>query len=168
MQNDILFDNIYIGHSIADAEALAKESFEIKKAAEKSEEDASKPATPEKAKPSSPMDLVFLDDPVLYVREKVELFVTLAKRDPMQAIQFVPEVAGGFALIAVTVLALLFGALGAGSAKAPSKEEMKTQAQKAKSAVVDAKDTLVENVTSSAEVIQSEVNKRTTRSTAQS
>lgn len=27
MQNDILFDNIYIGHSIADAEKFAQETF---------------------------------------------------------------------------------------------------------------------------------------------
>jgi calnexin len=29
MQNDILFDNIYIGHSIEDAEKLRKETFDL-------------------------------------------------------------------------------------------------------------------------------------------
>lgn len=170
MQNDILFDNIYIGHSIADAEALAKETFHVKESVEKAEEEESKPAADEKTKekPKSPMDLVFMDDPVLYIREKLDLFLTIAKRDPVQAIQFVPEVAGAIGVLAVTIIALLIGAIGAGGAAAPSKEQVKTQAQKAKKSTVDAKNTVVENVTSSAQLVQEEVKQRNTRSTAQS
>jgi calnexin len=37
MQKDILFDNIYIGHSIADAEKLRAETFDLKVAAEKAD-----------------------------------------------------------------------------------------------------------------------------------
>ena len=40
MQNDILFDNIYIGHSVSDAEKLAQDTFEVKKAVEKAQEEA--------------------------------------------------------------------------------------------------------------------------------
>jgi len=166
MQNDILFDNIYIGHSIEDAEALQRETFDVKKEIEKKEEDASKPPPPEK--PKSPMDLKFTDDPVHYVREKFDLFLAIAKRDPIEAVKFVPEVAGGIAVLAVTVIALLVGALGAGASAAPSKEQVKATAQKVQDKAAETKDKVAEAVSSSAETAQAEVNKRTTRSTAQS
>ena len=38
MQSDILFDNIYIGHSVEDAEKLKVETFDVKHAIEKAEE----------------------------------------------------------------------------------------------------------------------------------
>ena len=79
MQKDILFDNIYIGHSIDDAEKLKAETFDLKHPAEKAEEEANKPKP--KDTPKSPSDLVFKDDPVLYVKEKLNLFIEIAKRD---------------------------------------------------------------------------------------
>merc|ERR1712000_505447 len=72
MQNDILFDNIYIGHSVEDAEKLAEETFKVKHPIEKALFDAEKPK--KKDSPASPNDLKFLDDPVLYVKEKLDLF----------------------------------------------------------------------------------------------
>ena len=163
MQNDILFDNIYIGHSAADAEALKKETYDVKIETEKAEEEATKPKAPET--PKSPSDLVFKDDPVLYVKEKFNLFVEIAKRDPVEAVKFVPEVAGGLGVIAVTLIAIIISAL-VGSGAAPSKEQVKAQAKKAKDAAVDAKDKAAEAVATGAEKAQAEVNKRTTRSTA--
>lgn len=160
MQNDILFDNIYIGHSIEDAEKLKAETYDIKRPIEDAEDEASKPKSAEL--PKSPMDLKFLDDPVLYVREKINLFLTIAKDDPVQAIKFVPEVAGGAGLIAVTVIALIVGALGLTGASPPP--QVKNAAEKVKKAAVDVKDQAVDAATSGAEQIQSEVNKRTTRS----
>lgn len=168
MQNDILFDNIYIGHSIDDADKLRQETFVPKVAAEKAEEEANAPKAPET--PKSPLDLVFKDDPVLYIKEKVSLFVDIAKRDPVEAIKFVPEVATGFGILAVTLLAILASALGGGSAAvaaAPSKEQVKASAQKAKEAAVEAKDKAAEVVATGAERAQAEINKRTTRSGAQ-
>lgn len=165
MQNDILFDNIYIGHSVADAEKLAKETFEVKVKVEKAEEDATKPKPPEK--PKSPMDLKFMDDPVFYVKEKLDLFLTIAKRDPVQAVKFVPEVAGGLGVIAVTVLALLLGAIGGGAKAAPSKEQIKAKAQQAQDKAAEVKDEAADSISSGAEAVQQEVNKRTTRSSAQ-
>ena len=164
MQNDILFDNIYIGHSVEDAEKLKDETFVPKLAAEKAEEEANapKPADP----PKSPSDLVFKDDPVLYIKEKFNLFVEIAKRDPVEAIKFVPEVAGGLGVLAVTIIAILASLLGGGAAAAPSKEQLKAQAEKAKKAAVDAKDKAAEAVSTGAEKAQAEVNKRTTRSNA--
>jgi calnexin len=163
MQKDILFDNIYIGHSVSDAEKLKAETFDLKHAAEKADEEANKPKLSEEIK--SPSDLVFKDDPVRYVKEKTALFIEIAKRDPVEAIKFVPEVAGGIGVLAVTILALLASIL-IGSGAAPSKEQVKVQANKAKDAAVDAKDKAAEAISTGAEKAQAEVNKRTTRSTA--
>lgn len=169
MQNDILFDNIYIGHSKADAEALRKESFNVKLPVEVAEEDKEKPKPEEKDKPfKSPSDLVFMDDPVTYVREKVTLFIELAKRDPVEAARFMPEVAGGLAVGAVTVLLLLVGLVSGGSSAAPSKQQVKDKAQQAKDAAAKTKDQVAEAVASGAERAKDEVNKRTTRSSAAS
>ena len=160
MQNDILFDNIYIGHSVEDAEKLKAETYDIKRPIEDAEDEASKPKPSES--PKSPSDLKFLDDPVFYIREKISLFLAIAKNDPVQAIKFVPEVAGGAGLLAVTVIALIIGAFGLRGASAPP--QVKNAAEKVKKAAVDAKDQTVDAATSGAEKIQTEVSKRTTRS----
>ena len=160
MQNDILFDNIYIGHSAEDADKLRIESFVPKLAAEKAEEEANAPKVEDT--PKSADDLSFKKDPVLYVKEKVKLFITLAQRDPVEAVKFVPEVAGGLGVIVLTLLAVVISTLTGGAA--PSKEQVKAQAKKAKDAAVGAKDKAAEAVTTGAEKAQAEVNKRTTRS----
>lgn len=162
MQSDILFDNIYIGHSVEDAEKLKKETFDVKIAIEKQEEEATKPEEPEL--PKSPSDLVFLDDPVLYVREKVELFATIAKSNPIEAIKFVPEVAGGILALSITVIALLAGLIGLGGATPPP--QVKKAGEKAKATAVDVKDKVVDAASSGAETVKAETQKRTTRSKA--
>lgn len=159
MQSEILFDNIYIGHSIEDAAALRAETWDLKRPVESAEDDSTPPPPPE-LKPSSPMDLVFMDDPVKYVKERLDLFITLVKRDPVEAIRFMPDIAGGIGVLFITLLAFVLGAIGMSSA-APSVEEVKTQATKAKEAVVDAKDKAVDAAASGAETVQSEVIKRT-------
>jgi len=164
MQNDILFDNIYIGHSVADAEALQRETFDVKLSVEKAEEEQNKPKQDEKTEPKSPMDLSFMDDPVYYMREKFQLFVEIAKRDPVEAVRFVPEVAGALGVGALTLLVLLVGALGAGSTAAPSKGQVKDKAQQAKDAAQRTKDQVADAVASGADQAKDEVNKRTTRS----
>jgi len=164
MQSDITFDNIYIGHSVEDAAALRAETFDIKRPIEDSEEAKSKPKPD--SKPKSPSDLSIMDDPVTYVKEKLNLFITLAKKDPVEAIKFMPEVAGGIGGVLALVIALVVLAAGAGSSAAPSKEDIKKSAQKAKDAIVDAKDQAADAVSSGAETAKVEVNKRTTRSSA--
>lgn len=164
MQNDILFDNIYIGHSIEDAEALKKETFDVKLAVEKAEEEKEKPK--EADAPRSPDDLVFLDDPVTYAKEKFNLFVEIAKRDPVEAVKYVPEVAGVLAVGAVTLLLVLVGLLSGGAAAAPSKEQVKAKAQQAQDAAIKTKNEVAEAVASGADKAKDEVNKRTTRSSA--
>lgn len=163
MQNDILFDNIYIGHSIADAESLKKETFDVKVAVEKAEEEKEKPKE-ENTPPRSPDDLVFLDDPVTYAKQKFNLFVEIAKRDPVEAVKYVPEVAGVLAVGAITLLLALVGLVSGGAAAAPSKEEIKAKAQQAQDAAIKAKDQVADAVASGAEKAKDEVNKRTTRS----
>ncbi|GAB0137506.1 hypothetical protein EsDP_00005767 [Epichloe bromicola] len=158
MQNDILFDNIYIGHSVADAEKLAAESFKLKHPVEKALYEADKPK--EEDKPKSPTDLKFLDDPVHYIKEKTDLFLTIAKNDPVEAIKFVPEVAGGFAAIAVTFVALIVALLGLGG----SSPAVKEAAAAAKGNVKEVKDKVAEAAATGAEKAKGEATKRTTRS----
>ena len=156
MQNDILFDNIYIGHSVEDAKKFADETFHKKHAVEQVLEQADKPKEPEV--PASPSDLKFLDDPVKYVKEKVQLFATLVAKNPVEAVQFVPEVPAAIAVI----LALVVGAavLG-GPAAAPAAKKAATDAKdKAK----DAKDKVASAVASGADTAKDAVNKRATRS----
>lgn len=160
MQNNILFDNIYIGHSVEDAEKLKSQTYDIKRPIEDAEDEASKPKSSDP--PKSPSDLKFLDDPLLYVREKVELFLTIAKDSPIEAIKFVPEVAGGAGILAVTIIAIVIGSLGSKGAKPPP--QVKKAAEKVKQAAVEAKDTVADAAASGAEKAQTEVNKRATRS----
>ncbi|GAB1310453.1 hypothetical protein MFIFM68171_00663 [Madurella fahalii] len=159
MQNNILFDNIYIGHSVEDARKLADETFFKKHPIEEALESADKPK--EEEKPKSPSDLKFLDDPKTYITEKLDLFLTIAKKDPLEAIKFVPEIAGGLAAIFVTVVAVLFGLIGLGSSPAPAAKKVATDAkEKAK----DVKDKVASAAATGAEAVKSEATKRNTRS----
>jgi len=160
MQNDILFDNIYIGHSIEDAEKLKAETWDVKHPIELAEDEATKPKPADP--PKSPMELKFMDDPVLYVREKVDLFMTIAKKDPVEAIKFVPEVAGGIGILAVTLIAVIIGAVGISGASPPP--QVKSAAEKVKKTALDAKDQVMDAAASGADKAQTEINKRTARS----
>lgn len=163
MQSDILFDNIYIGHSIEEAQKLKAETWDVKRPVEDAEEEASKPEKDDE--PKSPLDLKFTDDPVLYVKEKTNLFIDIAKRDPVEAIKFVPEVAGGIGVLLVTLVAIVVGAfsVGGGSATA-AKDSAKDAAKKATDKATEAKEKVTEAAASGAETAKAEVNKRTTRS----
>ncbi|KAI1336450.1 calreticulin precursor [Xylariaceae sp. FL0016] len=158
MQNDILFDNIYIGHSVEDAQKLAEETFFKKNAVEKALEEADKPKKDDK--PKSPSDLKFLDDPVFYVKEKLDLFLTIAKNDPIEAAKFVPEVPTAIGGLLVTILALVGILTMGGGAPEPVKKAAADAKEKAK----EGKDKAAEAVATGAENIKAEVNKRTTRS----
>ncbi len=160
MQNDILFDNIYIGHSVEDAEKLKAETYDVKNKIETAEEESSKPKEAET--PKSPMDLKFMDDPVHYVREKLDLFITIAKGDPVQAIKFMPEVAGAIGTVAALVLAVVIGLVTMSGASTPP--QVKKAAENIKKTALDTKDQVVDAAASGSEKVQAEVNKRTTRS----
>ncbi|KAK6193921.1 hypothetical protein LQW54_011988 [Pestalotiopsis sp. IQ-011] len=158
MQNNILFDNIYIGHSVEDAHKLAEESFGEKQPQEQLIELADKPKTDNK--PKSPSDLSFTEDPVTYVKEKLDLFLTIAKADPIQAVKFVPEVPTAIGGLIVTIAALVGVFAFGGSAPEPVKKAAVDTKEKAK----DAKDKAADAVATGAENVKAEVNKRTTRS----
>ncbi|KAG6010655.1 hypothetical protein E4U21_005153 [Claviceps maximensis] len=161
MQSDILFDNIYIGHSIEDAEKLAAESFKLKHPVEAALAEADKPK--EDDTPKSPSDLKFLDDPVTYIKEKTGLFLAIAKNDPVEAVKFVPEVAGGFAAIVVTFVALIVALIGLGGSAPPA---VKETASAAKGKAKEVKDKVAEAAATGAEKAKGEATKRSTRSTS--
>ncbi|KAL9060497.1 MAG: hypothetical protein Q9162_000670 [Coniocarpon cinnabarinum] len=161
MQANILFDNIYIGHSIDDATKIKEETWDIKSASEKAEQAANqKKAEAEKPKPAG--ESTFTEDPVSYIRDKTTLFLDLVQQDPLVAVRTVPEVAGAAGVLLVTILAILFGGIG-GAAKNPQVQE---KARQAADKASDAKDKAADAASSGVEKTKEEVNKRTTRSSA--
>ncbi|KAJ5777848.1 Calnexin [Penicillium odoratum] len=157
MQNDILFDNIYIGHSVEDAEKLRQETFDVKVAIEEAEEKASQP---EPEAPAPGLTTTFQEDPVNFVRQKVNQFVHLAKEDPIHAVKTAPEVAGGLVALLLTSILIIVGAIGS-SSPAPASEK------KGKQAVNAGKEKNSEATSSSADTGKSGATKRTTRSSAE-
>ena len=112
MTEDILFDNIYIGHSVDDANKLADETWEIKK---KLEEETKKDTSTDDDEEHVDTEVTFKDDPVAFIRQKVFDFVDTAKADPIYAIQSEPETAAGLALVLTSffgMLAVLLGLIG--------------------------------------------------------
>ncbi|KAI9737136.1 MAG: hypothetical protein M1834_000729 [Cirrosporium novae-zelandiae] len=161
MQNNILFDNIYIGHSIEDADQFKADTWDIKNPIEKAEEDATKPKKEDKPKSS---DLKFMDDPVRFVAEKWDLFLTIAQKDPVQAFKFVPEVGMGIGGILVTVVALIAGIVSMSKSSAP---QAKKAAEKGKGAAKSVKEKVAEAAATGAETTKSEVNKRKSQAAEQ-
>lgn len=164
MQSDILFDNIYIGHSVEDAQKFADETFFEKHPIEKLLELESKPKPDENKPARSPSDLVFMDDPVHYIREKLDLFFTIAQTDPIQAIKFVPEAAGGLAAVAATLIAVIIGVISMSGSTPPP--QVKKAAGNVKAQAAGAKDKVAETVSSGVDQAKAEANKRPTRSTS--
>jgi calnexin len=160
MQADVSFDNIYIGHSVDDAKKIADETFFVKSPVEKALEQAEKPK--EEDKPKSPSDLKFLDSPATYIKEKLDLFLTIAAKNPVEAIKFVPEVPTAIGGLLVTILALVGIFTSGGSAPAPVKKVAADVKEKAK----DVKDKAAEAVSSGAETVKAEATKRNTRSSS--
>ncbi|KAF9524095.1 Calreticulin family-domain-containing protein [Crepidotus variabilis] len=146
MTEDILFDNIYVGHSAEDAKKLAAETFEVKKPLEVAQD---KPTASEDDEETPS----FKEDPVSFIRSHVVSFVEAAKQDPLNAFKSQPET--GAALTAA--LFTLFGMIGAlvsliggaqkpvvtKSAKktdTPSEKEKKEEAAPVSSAIDSKKD----------------------------
>ncbi|KAF9245659.1 Calreticulin family-domain-containing protein [Melanogaster broomeanus] len=120
MTEDTLFDNIYVGHSVEDADALLAETYTVKHALEKVVK-----AVPEVD--SSDELPLFTIDPLGYVRGKIGLFLDDAREDPVAAIQSHPDTAAGLVgavLVLFGLLGALFGLVGAGQQpiKASSKK----------------------------------------------
>ena len=96
MTEDNLFDNLYIGHSLEDAQ----------KVEEKAE-----------AEEAGDFQTILKNDPVGFVREKVLEFVEIAEIDFVFAARAMPEVA---APVALFFAGALFSLLVGGSSSKPS------------------------------------------------
>lgn len=103
MTEDILFDNIYVGHSPEDAKTLAAETFEVKKPLEVA---LNKPITIDDDDEET---ISFKDDPISFIRTRVIAFIEAAKLDPLLAFKTQPETGAALA----GALFTLFGMLGA-------------------------------------------------------
>ncbi|GAA96853.1 uncharacterized protein L969DRAFT_24275 [Mixia osmundae IAM 14324] len=167
MQEDILFDNIYIGHSEKDAELFAKQTFHVKKPVETAAEEVDKPK-PAAADPFDQDVPSIYEDPIGHVKVKFQKLIDLAVVDPIGALKTYPDVTAAFAAVIagfVGVLAIIFG-LFAASPKI--KEETKKAANKAaakKDEVVAAASDKADDATATAREAKDEgAQKRKTRS----
>ncbi|KAI0323071.1 Calreticulin family-domain-containing protein [Amylostereum chailletii] len=125
MTEDILFDNIYVGHSVEDAKALAAETFDVKKPLEKDAAKAKVDKEDEEATVGS-----FTENPVEFTRQKVLAFIALAQVDPLTAFKTHPETGGALAVGVLTLfgmLGMIFGLVGS-QQKPAAKSSKKTDA----------------------------------------
>ncbi|CCM03669.1 uncharacterized protein FIBRA_05813 [Fibroporia radiculosa] len=125
MTEDILFDNIYIGHSVEDAKALQAETFDVKHPLEVEQSKVKKVESIDEDD-----EVSFAEDPIEYLRTKIFKFIDLAQLDPILAFKTQPEVGAVLALSVVTffgMLGMLFGLVG-GSQKTVTKSAKKTDA----------------------------------------
>ncbi|KAG5439162.1 hypothetical protein PCANB_001461 [Pneumocystis canis] len=102
MQNDILFDNIYIGHSIEEAEKFAESTFGIKYKNEITQETGN--AEEEKVS-DNVMETSYLD----VAMKKVVTFIDLMKEDPISALKKMPGTASTLGTLFLTLIAIFYG-----------------------------------------------------------
>lgn len=100
MTEDILFDNIFIGHDSAAAKKFADETYHLKKVIEKEAEGSS---DEEEEEPSTMLDKI---------RLRVYEFLHLCGFDVMQAVKQMPDVAAGLTAAAFTLLGMLLALFG--------------------------------------------------------
>jgi len=105
MTEDILFDNIYIGHSVDDAKAFAAETFDIKHALEKAAVQAALSDEDEEELD----EVTFTENPVDFLRNKAFKFIALLRTDPVAAWKTQPETGVAF----VGAILTFFGMVGA-------------------------------------------------------
>lgn len=131
MTEDILFSNIYIGHSVDDAKAFAAETFDVKKPLESA---AEKAALPEEEDTESPS---FKEDPIGFIRQRVFDFIDAVKSDPLTAFKTQPETGAALAAALFTLFGMLGALLGlVGGSQKPiiTKSKKKTETPSSKKA----------------------------------
>ena len=159
MSNDILFDNIYIGHSVKDAEGLQKKTFDIKSKIEQEEEELTSPKKPEPpVAPTSP-PFSFMENPTGFIRFKLELFLSLVQKEPLGAIKAFPETAGTIGVLAATLFLIIARLISSASAPAKvPKSPVVKKAEEKKSTVTTKKEEA-----SSSDEDKKKATRRTTR-----
>ncbi|KAL5519446.1 hypothetical protein ACEPAH_1129 [Sanghuangporus vaninii] len=111
MTPNILFDNIYIGHSAEDAKTFAAETFDVK---HKLEEEANKKA--KKIEDEEDEQISFKEDPIGFIRQAIFDFIDDAKEDPIAAFKAHPKTGGSLAISALTFVGMILslgGLIGA-------------------------------------------------------
>ncbi|CAG8630225.1 6292_t:CDS:2 [Acaulospora morrowiae] len=101
MQSDILFDNIYIGHSEEDAQKFAEETWGVKYKIEKEKEDKDNKISDEE------LTVSFLDDPIKFLQQHIDEFIESFLEDPLEAIKAKPYIVAGFSAVVIFLFALL-------------------------------------------------------------
>ena len=127
MDEDILFDNIYIGHDPAQAKAFAAETFDAKIKIEQGQEDQEKETAAKAAEDAAASAAGFVGQ----VRGHVNTFIARARDDPIEAIKEMPQVAGGLGAAFAGLLGLVGlvgGALGGSGSKTVVKDGKKVDA----------------------------------------
>ncbi|ORY79284.1 Calreticulin family-domain-containing protein [Leucosporidium creatinivorum] len=105
MTEDILFDNLYIGESEADAAALAEETFVVKKSIEDAAEEADKPVTPPRANSDTAPD--YTKEPLAWAQFKLRTFADKAVLDPVGAFKEDAATGAAAAVLFATLLGML-------------------------------------------------------------
>ncbi|PWN47184.1 Calreticulin-domain-containing protein [Violaceomyces palustris] len=153
MDEDILFDNIYIGHDAEQASAFAKETFHVKLPIEQNKEEEANPKKEQEGGAAANL--------VEKVRGTANEFIAKARENPVEAIKEMPQVAGAFGAAFAGLLALvgLVGSAlggggpsgarpaGKGAKKVDVKEKVDKVAAEAKSSAVQAKDSVTKRAT---------------------
>ncbi|EPQ30346.1 uncharacterized protein PFL1_01872 [Pseudozyma flocculosa PF-1] len=146
MDEDILFDNIYVGHDPAQARDFAKETFDVKLPIEQNKEESTKAEAAAADKLAEGAG--FVDQ----VRGTVNTFIARAREDPLEAVKEMPQVAGGLGAAFAGLLGLVGlvgGVLGGASKPTVTKDGKKVDAPsaaaaKAKEVAASAKATAVQ------------------------
>lgn len=131
MQANMIFDNIYIGHSEEDAKKLADKTWAVKHEIEKQIEKESAPKDEPKRDTGLLGKYEKIKDATLelfkVIQSEIEFFVTRAKQSPVDAVKEFPHVAGGF--LSTILLPLLISFLFGGPA-APKKRKVVNKKKK--------------------------------------
>lgn len=115
MQKDILFDNIYLGHSIEEAETIGNNTFAPKLQIEQKAEDAKieeAKATKQKKVYESMLEH-FKADPIEFVTQLYKTFMINVNSDPLKFLREEPVIFIGCILAFFVVSSLGFGLLNA-------------------------------------------------------
>lgn len=107
MTPNILFDNVYIGHSADDAKAFAAETYEVKHPLEEATSKSAKKQADEEDEP-----IVFKEDPIGFLRQKIAFFLDDFRDDPLEAFKTHPETGSALVVSAFTFVGMLLALAG--------------------------------------------------------